>query len=76
DISKFKADEIDTLTKYIDLITNEYTAKSISEDSHDDIWRIANIGEKIPLSTSYVSIGGEITIDDIEEMNRYYASRS
>ena len=49
DMSAFNADEMKALDFWIDEIDKEYTAKSISDKTHDYGWDIAEMGEEIPL---------------------------
>ncbi|MDH4248011.1 MAG: Panacea domain-containing protein [Deltaproteobacteria bacterium] len=49
DTAVFSDDEREILDIVIDEITENHTAKSISDLSHDAIWNAANIGEEIPL---------------------------
>lgn len=65
DLTLFSADEISIVDKEIDYVTEEHTASSISEESHDDIWEMARIGEEIPYFTMF-SRPAEITNDDVE----------
>jgi hypothetical protein len=65
DSSLFNAEEISLVDKEIEYVTEEHTAKSISEESHDEIWEMARIGEKIPSFTVF-SKPAEITESDIE----------
>jgi hypothetical protein len=65
DFSLFSAEEISLVDKEIEYVTEEHTARSISEESHDDIWKMARIGEEIPYYTVF-SKPAEITESDIE----------
>ena len=65
DLSGFTADEISLVDKEIDYVTEQHTARSISEESHDEIWEMARIGEEIPYFTVF-SKPAEITESDIE----------
>jgi hypothetical protein len=51
---------VDGLTKYV---TEEHTAKSISDESHDHIWQAAEDGEEIPYHTIF-AVPGQITDDE------------
>jgi antitoxin SocA-like protein len=55
----FTASEIEDVTRIIDSVCNEHTAKSISKKSHTENWRVAKIGEKLPLYT--ILSKGEVT---------------
>jgi len=65
DLSVFSAEEISLVDKEIEYVTEEHTARSISEESHDEIWEMARIGEEIPYFTVF-SKPAEITESDIE----------
>ena len=49
DTALFSQEELSLIDWWIKHIDEEHTAKSISEKSHDYAWRIAQIGEEIPL---------------------------
>lgn len=61
----FKAHEISLVDEIISDITENRTAKSISDQTHDHIWESAIIGEEIPYKTAHVMIIGEINEEDI-----------
>lgn len=48
DISEFKPEEIALIDEIIDVISNNHTAESISNLTHNDIWETARYGEEIP----------------------------
>jgi|SRR5690349_8161510 len=58
-------DERQIVDAAISLICDEHTAKSISQRSHDHVWRVADDGEEIPYFTTF-SIPGEISEDELE----------
>ena len=66
DLSLFTAREISVVDKAIEYVCKRHTAKSISEETHDDIWEMAQIGEEIPYYTVFASQLGEITEHEIE----------
>ena len=45
----FSEKELQTINYWIDHISNEHTATSISDESHDYAWEIAKEGEELPL---------------------------
>lgn len=51
DISKFEPEEIALIDEVIEVIRNDYTAKSISDLTHDEAWEVARHGEEIPYYT-------------------------
>lgn len=66
DFSLLNAKEVAILNYNKENICNNYTAKKISEETHNEIWQMADIGEEIPLYTIYASNLGEINEDDIK----------
>lgn len=50
-------DEVKAVHWAIDLVCEQHTAKSISNASHDHIWKIAEDGEEIPLFTVFAKQG-------------------
>ena len=54
-IDNLSADEIRTVEGMRDIMLHEHTARTISEATHDRIWRLASDGEEIPLGTVYVA---------------------
>jgi hypothetical protein len=57
--------EKDIVDRVITVVCDEHTAKSISEASHDDVWKIAEDGEEIPYFTIFAN-QGKITPEDLE----------
>jgi Protein of unknown function (DUF4065) len=51
--------------RVIDFVCDENTAASISEASHDDIWKMAEDGEEMPYFTIFAN-RGTITAEDRE----------
>lgn len=66
DISGFNANEISIVDEVFDVICHKHTAQSISEASHDVIWKLAEIGEEIPFYAAFASKLGEVTADDVK----------
>ena len=64
-LTRFSPDEISLIDQSIDYVCHKHTARSISEETHDDIWKLAEIGEEIPYATVFAAQLGEITEDDI-----------
>jgi hypothetical protein len=50
-------DELTTVSWAIELVCDRHTARSISEVSHDHIWKIAEDGEQIPFYTVFAKPG-------------------
>lgn len=70
DITMFTADEISLVDSVIDVVCHKHTASSISMASHDAIWKLAEIGEEIPLYAALASELGEITEHDVKWAKR------
>jgi len=64
-IDYFKEEEKKIIEDTIKLICEEHTAASISEASHDHVWKAAEDGEEMPYYTVF-SIPGKITADELE----------
>jgi len=64
EIDEFSAQEISIVDRVTQVICTQHTASSISEHTHNDIWKMAEIGEDIPLYTVF-AVKGEITEQDI-----------
>jgi hypothetical protein len=70
DISMFKPEEISIVDDVLREICFNHTAASISLSAHDAIWKLAEIGEEIPLETAFASELSEITEDDVKWARR------
>lgn len=75
DLKDFTENEIKYLDSITKAITENHTATSISDHSHDLIWEAATIGEDIPYFTSHLMNLAEIDEADIawaqEEIEEY-----
>jgi hypothetical protein len=65
DSSPFSGAELAIVNSAIKLICDEHTARSISAQSHDHIWRAAEDGEEIPYFTIF-AVPAEVTADEME----------
>lgn len=65
DVTEFSAEEISLVDEVFNYICHNHTARSISDMSHNVIWKIANIGEAIPYETVFAVHQGEIDEVDI-----------
>ena len=74
-LSGFTAEEISIVDDMIHLICTHHTARSISDASHDIIWKNAEIGEEIPYHTAFVNLLGEITPEDIDWAKSEFSKR-
>jgi Protein of unknown function (DUF4065) len=78
DTSRFSAEDIAIIDAVIADVCAKFSATSISEYSHDQIWEAAEIGEEIPLYAVLAGIPAEVTDEDmawadgmIEETEKY-----
>lgn len=65
-LDEFTPDEVSIADDMINTICRQHTARSISELSHDVVWRSAEIGETLPYYTAFVHTLGEVSPDDME----------
>jgi hypothetical protein len=70
DFSMFSSEEISIVDDVLREVCYNHTATSISLSTHDDIWKLADIGEEIPLETAFASEFGEISEDDVKWAKR------
>jgi hypothetical protein len=75
DLRLLTKQDIEIADEAMRFVCEEHTAKSISEESHDHIWRAAKDGEKIPYETVF-AVPGEITDDEREWARQEIALRS
>ena len=66
DLSMFSGEEVSIIDELINIICRGHTAKSISDKTHDQIWKLANIGEEIPYYTAFAGSLAEANQDDID----------
>jgi len=64
-LSLLSTDELSIIDQMIEFVCDQNTAASISEASHDHIWKAAEDGEEIPHYTVF-AIPEQITEDDVE----------
>ena len=67
DLSIFSREELQAVDYWIEHIDEDHTAASISEESHDYAWDIAETGEELPL---YAILANRIRDPDDEELER------
>jgi hypothetical protein len=70
DFSMFSPEEISIVDDVLREVCYNHTATSISLATHDDIWKLADIGEEIPLETAFASSLGDISEDDVRWARR------
>jgi hypothetical protein len=68
-VKDFTADQIDLVNEAFEHVCIRHTARSISEETHGVIWKIAEMGEELPLATIFASDVGEIDETDLEWAN-------
>lgn len=66
DVSIFSPEQIKLVDAAFEHVCMNHTARSISEETHGVIWKIAEMGEEIPLSTVFASDVGEIDETDLD----------
>jgi len=65
ELSAFDPEEISIVNEVANYIFDRHTASSISNLSHDEIWKSAELGEEIPIYAFLASELGEITSEDM-----------
>lgn len=65
-ISAFTADEISVVDRAIEHVCKNHTARSVSEETHNDIWKLAAIGEQLPYYTVLAARLGEVTEYEVD----------
>jgi hypothetical protein len=63
-LSLFSPEQLRLVDAVLHTITHGHTANSVSEATHDDIWKLANEGEEIPYYAVFASKLGKITEQD------------
>jgi len=63
--SFFSASDIGNFDRIIDAVCDVHTAKSISDRTHNEPWRLAELGEDLPLFTA-LALPAEITEADMK----------
>jgi hypothetical protein len=66
DFLYLSSEEISIMDELIDAICRKHTAKSISDITHDETWKLAAIGEPIPLHTAFIGKRQKPTEEDID----------
>lgn len=64
DISSFTPEQISIIDRVAHDVCHNHTANSISEETHDGVWRMAAIGEDLPMYTVF-AVQGEVDEEDI-----------
>ena len=65
-LDAFSPEEVSIADEMISTICRRHTARSISELSHDVIWKSAEIGETLPYYTAFVHTLGEVAPSDLD----------
>lgn len=66
DISMFTKEDMEVITQAYEHVCLNNTAMSVSDETHDHVWELAEIGEEIPLQTVFAAEFAEVTEEDIE----------
>ena len=64
--SMFTGDEIKLVDAAFEHVCMNHTARSVSEETHNVIWEMADMGEEIPLATVFAADVGEVDETDFE----------
>ena len=76
DVSAFSGPEIAIVNEVVDVISNRYTAASISEHSHDLVYELAESGEVIPYYTAFSFLLSKPSDEGLDWAARSLARRS
>lgn len=71
--ARFAQSEIDALRHWTTYVDEDHTAQSISEESHDYAWEIANMGEVLPIQAFLASRWRDPTDEELESARKRYA---
>lgn len=74
-LDNFTASEISLVDEIIEIITENHSASTISDLTHNHIWDSAALGQEIPYETAFVNQLGEIDDTDISWANCIIESR-
>ena len=66
DVSMFSSRELGVINDMIRYVRDEHTAASISEETHDYVWEIAEMGEEIPYFAIFAARTREPTEEELE----------
>jgi hypothetical protein len=69
----FSASDIVDINRVIDMVCDTHSATTISEQSHNEPWQLAEIGEELPFYTA-LAIPGEITEEDLKWADKKIAT--
>jgi hypothetical protein len=65
EVSSFTAREMAIIDQVVEHVCRGHTARSISDLTHDDAWKLAEIGEELPYYTIYAAHAGELDEEDV-----------
>jgi hypothetical protein len=60
----FSGPEVSLIDAAFEHVCLDHTAKSVSDETHGPIWKLAQMGEEIPLYTVFASSVAEVDEDD------------
>lgn len=67
--AKFTGEEVDIVDGAFRHVCHNHTARSVSEETHDVIWELAELGEEMPYETVFAGYVGEVDESDFEWAN-------
>lgn len=65
DVSHFNKEELGLVDDVIQFVCRQHTAKGISDFTHNQVWKAAEMGEELPYFTAFGMIPTEITEEDV-----------
>lgn len=65
DKSQFSGEEVSVIDEAYEHVCINHTARSISDETHNVIWKIAEMGEVMPYAAVFAASIGEIDDDDL-----------
>jgi hypothetical protein len=74
DMSAFSGEEMRMIGDAIDLVCHKHTSRSISQKTHDIIWKLAEIDEEIPYEALWATRFDPITNEDLARAKKALAT--
>lgn len=65
DKNAFTGSEVALIDEAFEHVCHQHTARSISEETHNVIWEMAEMGEEIPYASVFASAVGEVDEEDM-----------
>lgn len=71
DKNAFSGAEISLVDDAFQHVCLNHTARSVSQETHDVIWKLADMGEEIPYQTVFAAAVGEINEQDMGRAKKF-----